>query len=137
MAPVSRPPASADAWQVSNPPIFSMGPVRTSLEIFDRVGMAALRERSLRLTGYLEGLLDVLVPALPVVTPRDPARRGCQLSLRVPDPAAVTGRLQAEHGVVADAREPDILRLAPVPLYSTYHDCWRAATALAALGLGS
>ena len=51
MAPESRPPATADAWQVSNPPIFSMGPVRTSLEIFDKVGMAALRERSLRLTG--------------------------------------------------------------------------------------
>jgi kynureninase len=137
MAPVSRPPASADAWQISNPPIFSMGPVRTSLEIFDKVGMAALRERSMRLTGYLERLLDALVPALPVVTPRDPARRGCQLSLRVPDAAAVTDRLQARYGVVADAREPDILRLAPVPLYSAYHDCWRAATALAALGLGS
>jgi kynureninase len=133
MAPVARPPASADAWQISNPPIFSMGPVRTSLEIFDKVGMPALRERSLRLTGYLEALLDELVPALPVVTPREPARRGCQLSLRVPGAAAVADRLRDQHGVIADAREPDILRLAPVPLYSAYHDCWRAATALAQL----
>ncbi len=58
MAPVSRPPATVEAWQVSNPPIFSMGPVRTSLEIFDKVGMLALRERSIRLTAYLESLLD-------------------------------------------------------------------------------
>jgi kynureninase len=135
MAPVSRPPASADAWQVSNPPIFSMGPVRTSLEIFDKVGMPALRERSQRLTGYLEALLDALVPSLPIVTPRDPARRGCQLSLRVRGGAErLAGRLRDGYGVVADTREPDILRLAPVPLYSTYHDCWRAATALADLG---
>jgi kynureninase len=134
MAPTSRPPASADAWQISNPPIFSMGPVRTSLQIFDKVGMTALRDRSLRLTGYLEALLDARVPALSIVTPREPARRGCQLSLRVPGAAAAAGRLRDEHGVIADAREPDILRLAPVPLYSTYHDCWRAAAALAQLG---
>jgi kynureninase len=134
MAPVSRPPATADAWQISNPPIFSMGPVRTSLEIFDKIGMTVLRERSLRLTGYLEGLLDERVPALPIVTPREPERRGCQLSLRVPGAAEVAGRLRDEHGIIADAREPDILRLAPVPLYSSYHDCWRAATALAQLG---
>ncbi|MFI6820075.1 kynureninase [Micromonospora sp. NPDC050187] len=136
MTPVSRPPASADAWQISNPPIYAMGPVRTSLAIFDRVGMPALRERSLRLTGYLEELLDGVVPGRPlkVITPRDPARRGCQLSVRISDGSAVdlTRRLRHEHGVIADAREPDVVRFAPVPLYSTYHDCWRAAQALAA-----
>ncbi|WFE29096.1 kynureninase [Solwaraspora sp. WMMD791] len=143
MIPVSRPPASVDAWQISNPPIFAMGPVRTSLQIFDKVGMTALRERSERLTGYLEQLLDEILPGRPVnvVTPRDPARRGCQLSLRIATSAAggggsgahaLTARLRHEHGVIADAREPDIVRLAPVPLYSTYHDCWRAARALAA-----
>jgi kynureninase len=135
MAPVSRPPASADAWQISNPPIFAMGPVRTSLEIFDKVGMAALRERSERLTGYLERLLDQITPTRPisVATPRDPARRGCQLSLRIGhgSAAALARRLRHEHGVIADAREPDIVRVAPVPLYSTYHDCWRAVDALA------
>lgn len=129
MAPVSRPPATAEAWQVSNPPIFSMGPVRTSLELFDKVGMVALRERSVRLTGYLAGLLEGA--GAPVLTPRDPARRGCQLSLRIPDAERVTAALRERHGVVADARPPDVVRLAPVPLYSTYHDCWRAATALA------
>jgi kynureninase len=127
MAPVSRPPATAEAWQVSNPPIFSMAPVRTSLEIFDKVGMRALRERSIRLTGYLESLLT----GIEIITPRDPSRRGAQLSVRIGAGAAeVSRRLRHEHGVIADFREPDVIRLAPVPLYSSYHDCWRAATAL-------
>ncbi|MEU5938593.1 kynureninase [Micromonospora sp. NPDC047548] len=136
MTPVSRPPATVEAWQISNPPIFAMGPVRTSLELFDSVGMPALRERSVRLTGFLERLLDEVTPGRPltVVTPRDPARRGCQLSVRIGagSAAELTKRLRHEHGVIADAREPDIVRFAPVPLYSTYHDCWRAADALAA-----
>ncbi|MFI7429843.1 kynureninase [Micromonospora sp. NPDC049836] len=142
MTPVSRPPATAEAWQISNPPIFAMGPVRTSLELFDSVGMPALRERSLRLTGYLERLLDEVTADRPltVVTPRDPERRGCQLSVRIGTGAGgavgganeLTRRLRHEHGVIADAREPDIVRFAPVPLYSTYHDCWRVADALAA-----
>jgi kynureninase len=132
MAPESRPPASADAWQVSNPPIFSMSPVRTSLEIFDRIGMDVLRERSLRLTAYLETLLAGVTVGR-VITPADPARRGAQLSLRIGGSlraGELAKRLRFEYGVIADAREPDVLRLAPVPLYSTYHDCWRAASAL-------
>ncbi|GIM87303.1 kynureninase [Salinispora arenicola] len=136
MSPVARPPATAEAWQVSNPPIFAMGPVRTSLELFDSVGMTALRERSVRLTGYLEWLLDQITPGrqLAVVTPRDPDRRGAQLSVRIGSGSAaeLTKRLRCEYGVIADAREPDIVRFAPVPLYSTYHDCWRVADALAA-----
>ena len=137
MAPVARPPGTADAWQVSNPPILAMGPVRTSLEIFDSVGMAALRARSERLTGHLHRLLDRITPnrRIAVVTPRDPARRGCQLSVRIAQGSAaeLTKRLHQEYGVLADDREPDIIRLAPVPLYSTYHDCWRAVDALAQL----
>lgn len=137
MTPVSRPPATAEAWQISNPPIFAMGPVRTSLELFDAVGMPALRERSRRLTGYLQRLLDEVTAgrSLTVVTPRDPDRRGCQLSVRLGTGSAadLSKRLRHEHGVVADAREPDVVRFAPVPLYSTYHDCWRVADALAAI----
>ncbi|WP_320069320.1 kynureninase [Micromonospora sp. RTGN7] len=136
MTPVSRPPATVEAWQISNPPIFAMGPVRTSLAVFDSVGMPALRERSVRLTGYLERLLDAATAGRPlrVVTPREPQRRGCQLSVRIAGGSAgeLTKRLRHEHGVIADAREPDVIRFAPVPLYSTYHDCWRVADALAA-----
>jgi kynureninase len=134
MSPVSRPLPTADAWQVSNPPIFALAPVRTSLEIFDKVGMPALRARSERLTGYLERLLDEITPDRPitVVTPRAAECRGCQLSLRIGQgsAAALAKRLRHEYGVIADAREPDIVRVAPVPLYSTYHDCWRVADAL-------
>jgi kynureninase len=136
MTAESRPPRSADAWQISNPPIFAMGPVRTSLRIFDQIGMPALRERSLRLTGYLRGLLDEVTADRPlsVITPREPERHGCQLSVRLHDgnAGALTKRLRFEHGVIADARQPDIVRFAPVPLYSTYQDCRRAAEALAA-----
>jgi kynureninase len=65
-----------------------------------------------------------------VLTPRDSSRRGCQLSLSVPEAGTLSGRLRAEYGVICDVREPDVIRLAPVPLYSSYHDCWRAAVAL-------
>ncbi|MEV4630066.1 kynureninase [Micromonospora sp. NPDC049523] len=130
-----RPPATADAWQISNPPILAMGPVRTSLELFDSVGMDALRERSIRLTAYAQRLLDEVVATRPisVLTPRDPQRRGAQLSLRIGrgSAAELARRLRFEHGVFTDSREPDVIRAAPVPLYSTYHDCWRLADALA------
>ncbi|MBK1782721.1 kynureninase [Prauserella cavernicola] len=137
MAPVSRPPATAEAWQVSNPPILALGPVRTSLSLFDEVGMPALRARSERLTGYLAELLGAVTATHPLtlLTPREPHRRGAQLSLRVERGGAdaLSRRLRLEFGVVTDAREPDVVRLAPAPLYSTHHDCWRAADALARL----
>ncbi|MEW2355623.1 kynureninase [Spirillospora sp. NPDC029432] len=129
MEPRIAPPASADAWQLSNPPILALAPVLASLELFDRTGMAALRAKSERLTAYLAGRLAA-VPGLAVVTPDDPAARGCQLSIRVADAGGLTERLAESAGVMADAREPDIVRLAPVPLYSTFHDCHRAAVAL-------
>ncbi|MEJ3748563.1 kynureninase [Actinomycetes bacterium KLBMP 9797] len=130
MEPVSRPPATADAWQVSGPPILSTAPIRVSLALFDEVGLPALRARSERLTGYLFELLDAL--PVTVVTPRDPARRGAQLSVRVPDAPRLHKALRHGHGVLTDDRPPDIIRLAPVPLYSSYHDCWRAAEAIRA-----
>jgi kynureninase len=135
MGPVVDAVDSADSWQLSNPPIFAMAPVLASLELFDGVGMTALRAKSVRLTGYLESLLESVRPgrAIEVITPRDPARRGAQLSVRVSGAAAgiVSERLRREHGVFTDAREPDVVRMAPVPMYNTFHDCWRAATALA------
>ena len=138
MAPVVDPVDTADAWQLSNPPILAMAPVLASLRIFDEVGMVALRERSVRLTGYLEALLNGLVERRPlrVLTPRDPQRRGAQLSVRIGAGSAqdVCDRMRREHGVIADAREPDVVRLAPAPLYCTHHDAWRAAKALVAVG---
>ncbi|WP_242894100.1 kynureninase [Actinomadura litoris] len=135
MDPAIAPPASADAWQLSNPPILALAPVLAALEIFDRIGMDALRARSERLTGYLASRLGPARGA-ELITPRDPAARGAQLSLRVADAGALVRALAARHGVIADAREPDVVRLAPAPLYCTFHDCHRAAEALADLAPG-
>jgi kynureninase len=129
------PVAGAEGWQVSNPPILAMAPVRVSLELFDRVGMGTLRSRSVRLTGFLERMLDVVSTRhrLALLTPRQPECRGAQLSVQVDDAAAVTEALFAEHRVRADDRPPNVVRLAPAPLYNTYEDCWRAAVALDAV----
>jgi kynureninase len=134
MAPTVTPVDTADSWQVSNPPILAMVPVLVSLEMFGQTGMEALRAKSVRLTGYLESLLDSGLAGRParVITPRDPARRGAQLSVRVSgaDAGRVSERLREEFGVYTDTRRPDVIRLAPAPMYNTFHDCWRAATAL-------
>ena len=135
MEPDFVPRPGAEGWAVSTPAILALAPLRAALEQFDRVGLEALRGRSLRLTAYLEGLLDevALSRRLSVTTPRDPDARGCQLSVACEGARALAGRLRHEHGVVCDFREPDVLRLAPTPLYNTYEDCRRAAAALHAV----
>jgi kynureninase len=110
--------------------MLSLAPLSASLAIFEEVGIPALRARSIALTGYLEALLDG--SDLEVITPRDLGQRGAQLSVRFGSAEAAQatlGRLAAA-GVTADFREPDIIRLAPVPLYNTYADCRRAAEIL-------
>jgi kynureninase len=130
MAETIDPAAGAAGWRVSTPPILSLAPIAVSLAMFDEVGMPALREKSVALTAYLETAIDALAPDAEIVTPRDPTARGAQLSVRLPDAPARLAALEALD-VVADFREPDIVRLAPTPLYNTYHDAWRAARALA------
>ncbi|MEQ9096640.1 MAG: kynureninase [Phycisphaerales bacterium] len=125
------PRAGADGWQLCNPPILAMAPLAASLEIFDRVGMAALREKSLQLTGFLERSITAIAPAARIITPSDPAQRGCQLSIGFGEHARDVRDALQEHGVVADFREPDVIRLAPVPLYNTFEDVARAATTIA------
>lgn len=121
-----EPRPGADGWQLSNPPILALAPLRASLEIFDEAGMQALRARSERLTGYLEFLLG-RIPGdrFELVTPRAPAERGCQLSIRVRRDAESLVSALERAGVVCDFRKPDILRVAPVPLYNGFHDIWR------------
>lgn len=124
MAPGFIPAPGADGWQVSNPPILSSAPLLASLAIFDAAGIARLRTKSTELTGFLDYLIGRL-PATDVsrISPADPASRGCQLSLRIgggPDRGrAVFDRL-AELGIVCDWREPDVIRAAPIPLYTTF-----------------
>src|SRR5262249_55309528 len=127
------PVASADAWQVSNPPIFAMAPLRTSLAIFDEAGgMERLREKSERLTGYLQFLLDRAPSKLfSIITPRQPNERGCQLSILVHEhPKELFQKLE-KAGVKSDFREPNVIRVAPTPLYNTFHEVWRFARILA------
>src|SRR5438105_12759783 len=127
------PVPSADAWQVSNPPIFSMAPLRASLSIFDQAGgMEKLRAKAIKLTGYLEFLLNELGSKnFTIITPRDTNARGCQLSILAHEhPKELFKELQAA-GVKCDFREPNVIRVAPTPLYNTFHDGWRFARILA------
>jgi len=125
------PVASADGWQLSNPPILAMAPLRASLAIFDEIGMEALRRKSESLTGYLRFLLDRL-PAgrVGVLTPREPSARGCQLSLVLSGGSRAVRDALEGAGIVCDFREPDVLRVAPTPLYNTFHDVWTLARVL-------
>ncbi|MBL0163128.1 MAG: kynureninase [Xanthomonadales bacterium] len=135
MGPEFKPTPGADGWQLSNPPILALAPLRISLEVFKRAGFAALRDKSRALTGYLEWLIGQrLADVLDVVTPKEPSRRGCQLSLRVKGPRD-SGRSLFEHlqgdGIVVDWREPDVIRAAPTPLYSRFVDCRRLVESVA------
>ncbi len=126
MRPNFDPTPGADGWQLSNPPIFSLAPLRASLAQFSRVGIANLRQRSMFLTATLSRqITDELGNFVKIITPSDPAQRGCQLSLRVLK-GQKAGRACfdaiAAAGIIADWREPDVIRVAPVPLYNTLED---------------
>lgn len=135
MASCFTPSPGAAGWQVSNPPILSLAPLRASLQLFARAGMPTLRAKSIALTGWLAELIQTqLADTLAVLTPASVEQRGCQLSLRV-RAGRVAGRSLFEHllarGVVGDWREPDVIRLAPVPLYNRYTDVLRAVLEIA------
>ena len=126
------PREGADGWQVSNPPILALAPVKASYDNFDEVGMGALRDKSIRLTIYLEFLLQgIRSPRFEVITPRDPSQRGCQLSLLFREGARDVLNSLHDAGIICDFREPNIIRVAPVPLYNSFHDVWRFAQILA------
>lgn len=130
------PRAGADGWQLSNPPILAMAPLRASLELFDEAGMESLRRKSVVLTGYLEWLLHQAPRRrFELITPKSPAERGCQLSLRIVDRPAETLRALEALGIVGDFRPPDVVRVAPVPFYNTFHEVWRAAELIQRAGL--
>jgi kynureninase len=122
----------ADGWQVSNPPVLALVPLRAALGVYEDVGLPALRRRSECLTAYLEYLLDQL-PAdrFEVITPRDPARRGCQLSMLVHDRPRELFQTLEEQGIIGDFRQPNVVRVAPVPLYNTFHEVYTFARTLA------
>ncbi|MDQ1118973.1 MULTISPECIES: kynureninase [Pseudoxanthomonas] len=130
MAPQFTPTPGAEGWQLSNPPVLAMAPLLASLALVDRAGgMAALRAKSEQLTGFLEELIEARVlDTLEIITPAEPERRGCQLSLRVAG-GRERGRELFDYlvsvGVLGDWREPDVIRISPVPLYNSFKDVYR------------
>ncbi len=118
------PIVTAEAWQLSNPPIFSMAPLLASLEIFHEAGIESLRKKSEKLTSYLELLLkSELNEHITIITPISVRNRGCQLSIRLKNPISNIIDILHNKGAVCDLRDPDVLRVAPVPLYNSFDDC--------------
>ncbi|HEY9144069.1 MAG TPA: kynureninase [Arenimonas sp.] len=134
MGPDFQPTPGADGWQLSNPPILALAPLRVSLDLFSQAGLPALRAKSEKLTAYLEAQVLARLPnVLEIVTPTQPERRGCQLSLRVRG-GRDQGRALFEYlmtqGIVGDWREPDVIRISPVPLYNRFSDISRFIAAV-------
>jgi kynureninase len=127
MSDTFDPARGAAGWEASTPSPIQLAPLAASLAIFDEVGMPALRAKSIALTGYLATLLAGL--GVEVITQTEAAGRGAQLSIRFDDAEAVLAGLAAR-GIVADFRAPNIIRVAPIPLYNTFHEVWRFARIL-------
>ncbi len=133
MGPDFQPMAGAEGWQLSNPSIVSLAVLRASMDIFHEAGMERLRRKSVSLTGYLEFLLDQKKSEnFSTVTPREKERRGAQLSIRVHGNGRGLCDELITQGVVGDWREPDLFRVAPVPLYNSYLDVFRFVEGFAA-----
>ncbi len=125
------PTPGIEAWQLSNPPIFSMVAVWSSLKLFDAAGMDNLRKKAISLTGYLEYLVNSLGnEIINIITPSDPHQRGSQLSIQVKKADKKLFNQITDKGVIADWREPDVIRVAPVAMYNSYEDVYRFYTIL-------
>ncbi len=123
-----KPMYGADGWQLSNAQIFSFAAHKASLELFDAAGMDNLRAKSLKLTAFLEQILlksNEGRNLFRIITPSDPAQRGCQLSLLTDHRGKALFDFFSEHGIMADWREPNVIRFAPVPMYNSFEDIWQ------------
>ena len=125
------PLSGAEGWQLSNPAILSMAAIRASLSIFDKAGFENLRAKAVKLTAYLEFLIDDLGDErIHIITPRDPNERGSQLSIQVKNANKALHTKLSEKGVISDWREPDVIRVAPAPLYNSFVDVFKFAKRL-------
>jgi kynureninase len=125
MGPEFRAMTGAEGWQLSNPPILALAALRASMEIFSEARMECLRTKSVSLTAYLDFLLRQHASSkFSIITPSDASKRGAQISIRLPQHGRTVCERLAEVGIVGDWREPDIFRVAPVPLYNTYLDVY-------------
>jgi len=120
-----EPIEGVEAWQLSNPPILSMAAIWASLKIFQKAGIQNLRTKSIQLTGYLEYLINQLNnSSIKIITPVNPEERGSQVSIQVKSANKSLFEKITEKGVIADWREPDVIRVAPIPLYNSYEDVY-------------
>lgn len=121
----------AEGWQLSNPPILSMAAIKASLDLFEEVGMDALREKSEKLTGYFEFLINQIeTDRIRIITPKNPKERGCQLSIQVKNADKSLHQKLMDHHIIADWREPDVIRCAPVPMYNSFEDVYQMVSIL-------
>ncbi|MBK9583398.1 MAG: kynureninase [Saprospiraceae bacterium] len=121
-----QPIQTAEGWQLSNPPVLSMAAIRASLDLFAEAGIDRLRSKSVKLTAYLADLLaEIQDENIKIITPSDPSSRGCQLSIQMIKPDKKLFNYLTENGVIADWREPDVIRVAPVPMYNSFEDVWQ------------
>ena len=121
----------AEGWQLSNPPILSMAAIKASLDMFAEVGMEALREKSEKLTGYFEFLINQIdSDSIKIITPSNPKERGCQLSIQVKNADKSLHKKLTENNIITDWREPDVIRCAPVPMYNSFEDVYRMVSVL-------
>lgn len=124
----------AEGWQLSNPPILSMAAIKASADLFNEVGMEKLIDKSKKLTGYFEFLINELNNSdIKIITPSNPEERGCQLSIQVKNADRALHNKLTEAGVVSDWREPDVIRCAPVPLYNSFEDVFNMVEKLKVL----
>jgi kynureninase len=121
----------AEGWQLSNPPILSMAAIRASLDVFAEAGFEDLRSKARKLTGFLEFLIkDLKNERISIITPENPDERGCQLSIQLRDADRTLHSKLTKAGVISDWREPDVIRVAPAPLYNSFEDVYHFATRL-------
>jgi len=126
--------SGAEGWQLSNPPILSMAAIRASLDMFAKVGMKALREKSEKLTGFFEYLINQIdSDQIQIITPSNPKERGCQLSIQVKNADKSLHKKLTENNIITDWREPDVIRCAPVPMYTNFEDVHRMVEVLKSL----
>ena len=130
MEPGFNPIPTAESWQLSNAPVFSMAPHMASLKVFDEVGMDALCRKRDMLTGYLEFLIEEINENMNIITPKDKTQRGCQLSILTGENGKEIHDNLTKEGVISDWRNPNVIRVAPVPLYNTFEDVYRFAQML-------
>jgi kynureninase len=126
--------SGAEGWQLSNPPILSMAAIKASLDIFEKVGMDALLKKSKKLTGFFEYLInEIASDTIKIITPTNPNERGCQLSLQVKNADKNLHKKLTENNIITDWREPDVIRCAPVPMYTSFEDVYQMVSMLESL----